>query len=171
VHGAEGAAGDIGHVYTPLAEDLPCRCGNTGCLEALAGGLSIAHQLRELGLAAEGAPDVAALARSGNIEAIRALRESGRAIGSVLATCIALLNPRVIALGGELSTVGEALLAGVRESVYRRTLPLAAQHLRVVPARSGRLGGARGAARLVLDTVFDPAALDAALDAGLAAHS
>ncbi len=169
VRGAEGAAGDIGHVYTPLAQDRPCRCGNTGCLEALAGGLSIAQHLTELGFPADGAPDVAALARGGNLEAIRALRESGRAIGSVLATCIALLNPRVIVLGGELALVGEALLAGVRESVYRRTLPLASQHLRVVPAKSGRLGGALGAAQLVLDSLFDPEVFDESL-AQVAAH-
>lgn len=164
VRGAEGAAGDMGHVYTPLAENTVCRCGNTGCLEAIAGGISLAHRLNEVGHPADGAPDVAALARSGNIDAIRALRDAGRAIGSVLATCISLLNPRVIALGGELSMASEALLAGVREVVYRRTLPLASQNLRVVAARSGTLSGAVGAARLVLDALFDVDAMDSTLD-------
>ncbi len=37
--GAQGAAGDIGHVSVLDDDSVLCRCGNTGCLEALAGGL------------------------------------------------------------------------------------------------------------------------------------
>ena len=166
VHGAEGAAGDIGHVYTEAARDLVCRCGNVGCLEAVAGGLSIAQRLTALGINADGATDVAELARQGNLDAIRSLREAGRAIGTVLATCISLLNPRVIAIGGELAMVGEALIAGVRETIYQRTLPLASQYLRVIPAQGGRLGGAIGAAHQVLDAVFNPAVVDAGFEEG-----
>ena len=36
--GAQGAAGDLGHIAVPGGLDLPCRCGNTGCLEAVASG-------------------------------------------------------------------------------------------------------------------------------------
>jgi predicted NBD/HSP70 family sugar kinase len=163
VRGAEGAAGDIGHIYTPGAENRPCRCGNVGCVEAVAGGLSVAAQLTAMGIPAEDASDVVRLARSGNLETIRAIRESGRAIGAGLASCIAVLNPRVIVLGGELSEVGEPLIAGIRESVYRRALPLSSQHLRVVAARSGPLGGVIGAAHMVLDALLDPRALDASV--------
>jgi predicted NBD/HSP70 family sugar kinase len=164
VRGAQGVAGDIGHVYIPAAEGRDCRCGNTGCVETIAGGLSLAAQLSELGLPARDATDVAALTRAGNLEAIRAVREAGRAIGSVLATCIAILNPRVIALGGELAAVGEPLIAGIRESIYARALPLASQHLRVVTARSGELGGVIGAANMVLAFVLNPDVLEEALD-------
>ena len=42
--GALGAAGDIGHIRaTP--EDVTCRCGNAGCLEAVAGGQALAQRL------------------------------------------------------------------------------------------------------------------------------
>src|SRR5215218_9168884 len=36
--GAQGAAGDIGHIRVSGHDDVICRCGNTGCLEAVAGG-------------------------------------------------------------------------------------------------------------------------------------
>ena len=36
--GADGAAGDIGHIHVPDHDDIVCRCGNVGCLEAIAGG-------------------------------------------------------------------------------------------------------------------------------------
>lgn len=43
--GAQGAAGDIGHIRVAAAADQLCRCGNTGCLEAIAGGAALATRL------------------------------------------------------------------------------------------------------------------------------
>ncbi|HSK95253.1 MAG TPA: ROK family protein [Euzebyales bacterium] len=37
--GAQGCAGDIGHVAVAHGSGFICRCGNEGCLEALAAGL------------------------------------------------------------------------------------------------------------------------------------
>lgn len=164
LHGAEGAAGDLGHVHSAAAEDRPCRCGNRGCLEALAGGMSIAATLTERGVPAASPRDVVALVRQGNIESVQALRTAGRALGDVLATCTALLNPQVLVIGGEIAEVGEPLLAGVRESVYSRALPLASRNLQVTVARAGALGGVVGAARMAVDGVLSPAFLDTALD-------
>ena len=44
--GAQGSAGDIGHVRVAGHDDVLCRCGNTGCLEAVAGGAALAVQAR-----------------------------------------------------------------------------------------------------------------------------
>lgn len=45
--GAQGSAGDIGHVgltgSVPGAEQVVCRCGNVGCLEVLVGGTALAR--------------------------------------------------------------------------------------------------------------------------------
>jgi predicted NBD/HSP70 family sugar kinase len=164
LHGAQGAAGDLGHVYSKAANDRPCRCGNRGCLESLAGGMSIAARLTEQGVPADSPSDIVSLVRAGNLETVLALREAGRALGEVLATCTALFNPRVIVIGGEIVEVGEPLLAGVRESIYSRALPLASRDLRVVVAKSGALGGVIGAARMALDSVFSAQFLDQVLD-------
>ena len=51
----------------------------------------------------------------------------------MLATCVNMLNPSVIVIGGRLAEAGEHLLAGVREVVYHRSPPLATQHLRISP--------------------------------------
>ena len=58
--------------------------------------------------------------------AAQAVRQAGREIGDVLATCVSLLNPSVIVVGG-LAGRGrrKGLLAGIREVVYGRSLPLA----------------------------------------------
>ena len=60
------------------------------------------------------------------------MRQAGRDIGEVLATCVSLLNPSVIAIGGSLAQAGESLIAGVREVVYGRSLPLATGELQIV---------------------------------------
>src|SRR3954447_24487442 len=46
---APGAAGAIGHIHVPDHDDVICRCGNLGCLEAIAGGGAMAAKLSELG--------------------------------------------------------------------------------------------------------------------------
>jgi predicted NBD/HSP70 family sugar kinase len=77
---------------------------------------------------------------------------------------VSLLNPSVIVIGGSLSLAGEYLIAGVREVVYQRSLPLATSHLRIVAATTGDRAGILGAAALVLDEVLSPQAVDALVD-------
>jgi predicted NBD/HSP70 family sugar kinase len=158
--GAQGAAGDLGHVLAPHGGDVPCRCGNTGCLEAVASAAAIAAKLREEGLDVAGSMDVVALVRAGNMRAAQAVRQAGRDIGEVLAACVSLLNPSVIVMGGSLAEAGEMLLAGVREAVYRRSLPLATEHLRIVSSVTGAQAGVVGAATMVVHHALSPAVLD-----------
>ncbi|MGP3956517.1 ROK family protein [Nonomuraea sp. 3N208] len=157
--GAQGAAGDIGHVRVPSADQALCRCGNIGCLEAIAGGGALAARLR-----VEGTRDVVRLVRGGSIEAIKLVRESGREVGLVLASIVNFFNPTTIVIGGDLAEAGEHLLAGVREVVYGRSLPLATQRLDIRASSLGDRAGVRGAAMMVIEHVLTPAAVDRVVD-------
>ncbi|MFI7581928.1 ROK family transcriptional regulator [Kocuria kalidii] len=161
--GAQGTAGDLGHVRVPHADEIPCRCGNTGCLEALAAAPALVRTLSEhaTGELAT-SQDVIDLVRSGDARAVQVIRQAGRDIGDVLATCVNLVNPSVIVIGGSLAQAGEHLLAGIREVVYRRSLPLATEHLRVAPSVAGERAGVLGAAVLAIDHVLSPEAIEAA---------
>ena len=86
-------------------------------------------------------------------------------IGGVLATCVNVLNPAVIIIGGDVARAGEPLLAGIREVVYQRSLPLATGHLQIALSQLGDEAGITGAAVMVLETILAPAAVDAALAA------
>ena len=46
-------------------------------------------------------------------------------VGLVLTACVSLVNPSVIGIGGSMARAGEHLIAGVREVVYTRSMPLA----------------------------------------------
>jgi predicted NBD/HSP70 family sugar kinase len=166
--GAEGAAGDIGHIRVTTdeeAEQVRCSCGNVGCLEAQAGGAAMAARLRAEGLEAEGARAVVDLARAGEPAAVQLVRDSGRLIGEVLAASVNLYNPSVIVIGGDVAYAGEQLLAGIREVVYQRSLPLATRHLRIVPSRLADRAGVIGAAVMMIEHVLSPTAIDAAIAA------
>jgi predicted NBD/HSP70 family sugar kinase len=167
--GAQGAAGDIGHIRITGHDDVVCRCGNIGCLEAVAGGRALALRLAEEGLEAANTRDVVRLVRAGNPVAIRMVREAGRHLGEVLAGCVNFFNPAVVVIGGDLAEVHEQLLAGVREVTFRRSLPLATHDLQLVPSRLGDLAGAIGAAVLVIEHVLAPEAIDSAILGGIAA--
>lgn len=166
--GAQGAAGDIGHIAVPGAEDVPCRCGNLGCLEAVASGRALAEALRRQGLDAHDGSDVVALVRAGDLAAGRAVRQAGRELGSVLAACVSLLNPSLVVIGGVVAEAGEHLIAGIREVVYQRSLPLATQHLRIVTSQARSQVGIIGASAMAVDHVLTPGAIDALLDVQIA---
>jgi predicted NBD/HSP70 family sugar kinase len=142
--GAQGTAGDVGHVRVSRAGDVTCRCGNTGCLEAVAAGPALARALREAGVPAGTGEDVVGLTRAGDPTALRIVRQAGRDLGEVLATMVDLINPSVVVIGGRLAGAGEHLLVGIREVVYQRSLPLATEHLRLTASSVGHQGGGAG---------------------------
>ncbi|WEK12496.1 MAG: ROK family transcriptional regulator [Candidatus Microbacterium phytovorans] len=159
--GAQGSAGDMGHVHVPYSHDSPRPPDDDRDLEAIASGTAIASALRAEGLDAAGSADVVRLVRQGHPAAIAATRQAGREVGEVLATVVNLLNPSIIVLGGSIARAGEHLLAGVREVVYRRSIPLATQHLGIVQSQAGETAGVRGAAIMVTQHVLSPAHVEA----------
>ena len=91
------------------------------------------------------------------------MREAGRALGKVLASCVNFFNPRVIVLGGDIGEVHEHLLAGLREVVIQRSLPLATRDLRIVTSQLGDRAGVTGAAIMVIEDILSPERIDRAL--------
>jgi predicted NBD/HSP70 family sugar kinase len=158
--GAQGIAGDIGHIPVSGAAGIACRCGNVGCLEAVASGPAIAAGMRREGHDVASGSHVVDLVRRGDIDAVRAVRQAGRNIGEVLTTCVNLINPSVIAIGGSMSEAGEHLLAGVREVVYSRSMPLATEHLMIVQSRAADRAAILGASMLAIHHALSPASLD-----------
>lgn len=163
ISGAGGAAGEIGHSRTEAADDVPCRCGATGCLEAIAGGWALVNNLVDSGVEAGHVRDLVASALAGDAIARASLRESGRYVGEVLAVAINLLNPEVVVIGGDMGAAFDLYTAGVRESVYARSTALATRDLQFVPAAHGDSAGLVGCAAMAIEHVLAPARVDARL--------
>ncbi len=173
--GAQGAAGDVGHMQVVDDVSIICRCGNVGCLEALAGGAALArdgeeaartHRSERLLAALDQhdrvtAEDVARAASFGDPVALGLLQAAGRRVGLMLASVVNFFNPSLIVIGGGVAQSGDALLAAIREAVYRRSLPLATRELLIQRSSLGGLAGVIGASAMVVDQLFsrEPIAL------------
>lgn len=170
LRGNLGRAGDIGHIRAITQSEVLCTCGNHGCIGALASGSAVVRQLRESGVDVASTSDVVDLVRAGHAQATHHVREAGRLLGAALAAVVSVVAPTVLVVGGEMADASEPLIAGIRESVYRRSSPLATRELRVVTSRLGARAGVVGATTLALEHAFEPANVDAFLAGrGLAA--
>lgn len=161
--GATGSAGDIGHIGVDPEGPL-CRCGNRGCVEAMAAAPAIAAMGVEAAqtgrspilaetLARQGhlsAADIGAACREGDAAADAIVRLSGRLIGQVLASLVNFYNPSHIFIGGGVAAIGPLFLAAIRQSVNQRSLALSTRHLEITSAPLGPEIGLIGAGVLAM---------------------
>lgn len=163
--GSDGCAGDIGHIFADKSGPI-CSCGNTGCLEAIAGGKAMAdlaveavkegksnilakiYESKDGVLSTE---DIATAANNGDIFSLELIRDSGRLIGDVLSGLVNFSNPEMIVIGGGVSHVGNLLLSSIRQSILKRSLPLATKNLSIVFSSIPEDAGVFGAVNLAMD--------------------
>ena len=181
--GAQGSAGDVGHIQVVDDVSVVCRCGNVGCLEALAGGAAIGRHGQAAAIegrsarlrgaldehGAVTAEDVARAAAFGDPVAVDLLQAAGRRVGHMVASVVNFFNPSLIIIGGGVAQSGDQLLASIRETVYRRSLPLATRELLIQRSSLGLLGGVIGTSALVVDQLFARESIEHWLPIGLPA--
>jgi predicted NBD/HSP70 family sugar kinase len=159
-HGIDGGAGDIGHIRL-AGEDALCQCGSRGCLAAVASGRAVAMELASRGIPAKSGRDVGALLAAGNVDALDLTHRAGQRIGEVMATVVSMVNPGVLVVSGDLAS--SALLGGLRETLYPRSLARATRNLDVRLSSLGEDAGLIGMARIVTDSLYSADAVNARL--------
>ncbi|MFF2245082.1 ROK family protein [Arthrobacter sp. NPDC058130] len=165
--GANGAAGDIGHVRVSDS-NAQCRCGKIGCLEAVAGGWALvrdAEQAIKEGASSSLAPkskkgaltleDITLAAHDGDALAITLIQKSARVAGETISALVNMFNPGVIVIGGAIASAGEVFLAEVRQRVYELSLPLATRDLTITLSINDEREPLRGGAELAREQLFD----------------
>ncbi|OGV96682.1 hypothetical protein A2W24_01360 [Microgenomates group bacterium RBG_16_45_19] len=166
--GSDGCAGDIGHICVDKQGPI-CRCGNHGCLEAMAAGPAIAEKamqaardgkselLQKMMISNGGLltpENVNAACREGDEAALAIIRASGQMIGDVLAGLVNFFNPSHIFIGGGIANFGNHLLIAIKRAVLRQSLPLATTNLTISFSRTGSDVGVIGAIMLALEYLF-----------------
>ncbi len=158
LEGASGTAGELGH--TTIDRHGPvCKCGNIGCLEALASGTAIGERFQHglqagrrssasnwLGPEAASAADVTRAAQEGDLYALEVFTDAAEALGFGVLNCIHTFNPEVIALGGGVTHAGSLLFDPMMRIVERYAFPIPRGDVRIVPAELGDDVGLAGAA-------------------------
>lgn len=168
--GSDGCAGDIGHIQVD-GQTVICRCGNVGCLEAVAAApawVRMAHEAADRSpliadhLARQDtltAQDVSDYAARGDHTCVEIIRQSARYIGHTLAGLVNFFNPSLIVIGGGVSRTGDVWLASIRQEIYRRSLPLGSRNLLVQRSQLRDRTGVVGAVAFAVQQLFSEAEL------------
>ncbi|HEU4656993.1 MAG TPA: ROK family protein [Capillimicrobium sp.] len=166
--GAEGAAGELGHVVVDQ-DGPPCQgnCPNRGCLEVMASGSALVREATALAAERPGSalgaalasgrpitgPLVTELAHDGDEAAVEVLALIGRRLGVGMSSMVNVFDPDVIVVGGGVVAAGELVLEPARAEMRARALPPGRDHVRIVAARFGEEAGMLGAALLARESV------------------
>ncbi len=172
--GTGGIAGEFGHIT--IDERGPrCNCGNNGCLETLASGPAIARRARKT--IEEGVvsliekltggdldritPEIIVeAARKGDKLAFNIIEKTGKYLGIGIADMINIFNPELVVIGAGVSQAGDLLLDPVKRTVKARALQQSFSMVDIKLSQMGVIGGAIGAAILVLKNIFSLAIIE-----------
>ena len=170
-HGADGSAGDIGHVRVHGADEVLCACGNYGCVEAVAAAPAILGQLRQQTTSHQvefptTLEELMEALRVNEKMTVGLVREAAGQVGEVVANLVHFYNPARIVVGGGLTVPSDDMLAGIRAVVYRRALPLATRNLVIGHPTLGEWSGTSGGLVLGIEHALTPDALAAFLAPG-----
>lgn len=160
--GADGTAGELGHLNVEPFGGVLCKCGNTGCLEVYASATAIVRMARA-GLAQYSSSrlhsivadkltseNIYSAAIEGDELALEVFRKAGIYLGVAMASFVNILNPEIIVIGGGVSAAWEMFAQPAREETLRRAFPVPARRCRIVRAERGDDAGLIGAAWLAL---------------------
>ena len=149
--GVFGAAGEIGHIKVSN-ENIPCGCGNTGCLEQYVSATGIVRLAKEYfpdNKRLKTAKDIFDAAAVGDSNALRVVEEVGNILGTALANLACVVNPETIVIGGGVSKAGDILLDVVKKNFIKRCFH-ACEKTEIAIADLGNDAGIYGGAKLIL---------------------
>jgi predicted NBD/HSP70 family sugar kinase len=152
LRGHNGTAGEFGHMIVD-ARGPACRCGNRGCLEAVAGIDAVLGRANDGRKRPINFTDLVVGAMTGDGDSIRAIADAGRSIGRAAAGLANLLDPERVVVGGEFARAGELLLGPMRHAFESALLRDADEAPDVVQTHLDQRGPVLGALALAIDAV------------------
>ena len=156
LHGADGAATEIGHTPVPDRQDIMCRCGAHGCLEAIASISAMAQKVAESRGTQVTTEELFDSLKRGDATTVNVVREAALLVGNVVADLVNFCNPARVVLGGAITHCTEDILAQIRSVVYQRSQPLATRNLSLVHSALGNEAGLIGGMISVIEQVLSP---------------
>lgn len=165
VEGADGAAGEFGHVVVN-EQGYKCGCGLTGCLETYCSATGIIREgKRRL---AENKDNALYRRINGSIDSLEArdifdLAKAGdkfcmdivdwfcEYMAEGIGMLLNILNPEIIIFSGGVARAGEILLDGVKKNLAKYALGMTMENLKFAFGELNEEAGIKGAAALVMN--------------------
>lgn len=165
VEGADGAAGEFGHVVVNK-QGYKCGCGLTGCLETYCSATGIIREgKRRL---AENKENALYRRINGNVDSLEArdifdLAKAGdkfcmnivdwfcEYMAEGVGMLLNILNPEIIIFSGGVARAGDILLDGVKKNLAKYALGMTMENLKFAFGELNEEAGIKGAAALVMN--------------------
>ena len=161
VNGANGAGGEIGHIFVEEAEEEACNCGKRGCLEQYASATGVVR-LTKRALAADNrestlrkseeitAKAVFDAAKEGDALALEIVEKMGKYLGTALANAACVADPEVFVIGGGVSKAGSIVTEAIRKYYIERAFH-SCRNAKFALAELGNDAGVYGCVYLLLN--------------------
>ncbi|WP_171814545.1 ROK family transcriptional regulator [Arthrobacter dokdonensis] len=149
LRGGNGMAGELGHISVDFAGPA-CWCGRRGCLEQFLNEANVLGEAARRGQAFESVAAIAEAARAGNQIAAGLAAWAGELLARAVVSACVLLDPNRVVIAGELSQLGEGLLAPVRAALAEQSLHMGPRIIDVAATVYAPTAGSDGAAHMAL---------------------
>ena len=160
VAGANGGAGEVGHMTVEPNETVPCACGKYGCLEQYASANGIVRMGKVMlsqcndpsalrNMERFTAKDICDLARSGEKMAMAIVERFGEYMGRAMSYVACTTDPDVFIIGGGMSRAG-SIITDVMLKYYRKNAFHVSTKTSVALAELGNDAGMYGCAKMIL---------------------
>ncbi|GAB6447079.1 glucokinase [Bacillus cereus] len=167
VHGKLGMGGEIGHITADYDEKFKCNCGKKGCLETLVSATGIVRLAMEklkkypesiLNNTIRGKQSLTTKIifdayKIQDALAVDVVHEVSKYLGVALANLANTLNPECIVIGGGVSKAGDLLLAPVKTTFQKHSLPRIRENTDMRIASLGNDAGVIGCAWLIKNSL------------------
>jgi predicted NBD/HSP70 family sugar kinase len=152
--GSQGASGEFGHMIVEPGGPK-CECGRFGCLEALVGEGAIRRRVAERKGHDISRDELQTLIELGDAATVDVVENAGRKLGMAVANVVTLLNPELLVICGEGTSLGSTFLDPIVDAVREQTFANLGRNLNVRIQSWGDDAWAVGAATLVLRESFN----------------
>ena len=161
VPGANGAAGEIGHIQMSEEETETCGCGKKGCIEQYASATGIVNYAIKLMNEVDtpsvlrnaeniSAKDIFDNAKEGDLLSIEIVEFFAKQLGKALSYITCVCDPEVIVIGGGVSKAGDIITKTVKK-YYKQSAFHASRDTKFSLAQLGNDAGIFGGAKLVFE--------------------
>jgi glucokinase-like ROK family protein len=172
LEGADGLAGEFGHITMERNSDALCRCGKYGCLEALSSGLGISEaakkalksnvnkdsilmNLIENNIDSLTTEHVFAALKKGDKLAIKIIENAMEYLGRGIASLINVFNPEAVFIGGGVASNKEVFFNIVEKNVDKNIMSQAERKVVILPVTFGENSALMGAFSMILFRVLN----------------
>lgn len=162
LEGANGSAGEIGHINVAGNEGFLCGCGKNGCVETVSSGRGIVNLGKRMMDYYKGetvlnkesltAKEIFDAAKDEDELALLIVRKSMRYLAKAMANVSAVIDPEAFIIGGGVSKAGQFMIDIIKEE-YEKAAFKGNKDKLILTARLGENAGIFGAAAKLIEMV------------------